>query len=934
MKARNMPGALMIVLLSMVPLAYAADNIVISEVLYDPTGTDSGYEFVELYNPTSASIDISGWKVQSGGTSWATTATLPSAQFIDPYSYYIIGDNETKIGIQLDFEDDITLQNGGDGQGPSDGVRIVNASNSVIDTLIYDINNVNLPPGEGIPAPDVIEGHSLERKPGYLSPTCGNSQDTNNNSNDFIDNANPNPQNSLDSEEPCIAECVANEDCSDGLYCNGVETCAVGQCQAGTPVSCAGNNTAEINTCANNPDNNPFTRDFRQAFTSACNEAADSCAAGPTAVTSTCNKATCGAECEQATQAADCSDGNSTTVDTCLSNCTCINTAQAPEICNNNIDDDGDSATDCYDSNCIGQTNSNGKECCSIGADCSDSLYCNGVETCSASKECQAGATIDCSGSNIAGINACANNPDNNPFTWDFRQAFTSECNEATNSCDIGNSTISYTCSIAACGAGCEQDSDCPADYKCNLANCSCYYAAVPICGDNIKNRQEELCDGSDLNGKTCQDYGYANGQGLSCKTDCSEFIITGCAAVCGNGAKEPGEECDDNNLINGDGCSSACENEAVDDLQVNYARGRITIDGQNAPAGTHYKVEVTSGENNGSIYERVVDENIPAFLLGNGYFDTLDHVIFSTGSSFKITSDNCADSYEGMFQNGGNGDFISQPINLICAVPPVIHSVYHTPASPVETNNVTILANVTDNVGVSSVSVNYTINSTQKYSALMALSSIYSVNLGKFAGGSSITYRIIAKDTSSNEVVSGIYPAYINYSDNDGDGVFDKDDNCVNNSNSNQTDSDTDGMGNVCDACSNDANNDIDNDLVCTGSGFSLPMIDDEDNCPDTANADQANNDANLGDMLGDVCDPDDDNDSHNDADDDFPLDSNRWLFGDLNGDDSINILDWIAIRNRVGAKPGDSSWNGEYDLNGDGEINLLDFIILRNNI
>ena len=30
-------------------------------------------------------------------------------------------------------------------------------------------------------------------------------------------------------------------------------------------------------------------------------------------------------------------------------------------------------------------------------------------------------------------------------------------------------------------------------------------------------------------------------------------------AAVCGNGILETGEECDDGNLINGDGCSSTC---------------------------------------------------------------------------------------------------------------------------------------------------------------------------------------------------------------------------------------------------------------------------------------------------------------------------------------------------------------------------------------
>src|SRR5262249_4989754 len=34
------------------------------------------------------------------------------------------------------------------------------------------------------------------------------------------------------------------------------------------------------------------------------------------------------------------------------------------------------------------------------------------------------------------------------------------------------------------------------------------------------------------------------------------------CRPVCGNGIVEPGEQCDDNNTVNGDGCSSTCQFE------------------------------------------------------------------------------------------------------------------------------------------------------------------------------------------------------------------------------------------------------------------------------------------------------------------------------------------------------------------------------------
>ena len=41
------------------------------------------------------------------------------------------------------------------------------------------------------------------------------------------------------------------------------------------------------------------------------------------------------------------------------------------------------------------------------------------------------------------------------------------------------------------------------------------------------------------------------------------QSAITCPTPVCGNGMQEPGEQCDDGNLSNGDGCSSACMNEA-----------------------------------------------------------------------------------------------------------------------------------------------------------------------------------------------------------------------------------------------------------------------------------------------------------------------------------------------------------------------------------
>ncbi len=50
----------------------------------------------------------------------------------------------------------------------------------------------------------------------------------------------------------------------------------------------------------------------------------------------------------------------------------------------------------------------------------------------------------------------------------------------------------------------------------------------------------------------------------LICPEDCGE-----CASVCGNEELEEGEECDDGNLIDGDGCSSNCEIEVEETFSI-----------------------------------------------------------------------------------------------------------------------------------------------------------------------------------------------------------------------------------------------------------------------------------------------------------------------------------------------------------------------------
>ncbi len=186
--------------------AALAQDVLINEFVYNPDGTDSGNEWIELCNRGAAPVDLSGWGFEVAGTSFSNIFVFPT-QTIAPGEYLLVG-----AGSDLALSG--TLQNGG---SATDGLRLVDDSGAVVDTVLYDEPNTSelLDDAGSIGtefAPAAGSGESLAR-----IPDCEDSSDV---SLDFSVDSSPTPgeTNVLGGGtggSPCDTTVVINEFLAD-----------------------------------------------------------------------------------------------------------------------------------------------------------------------------------------------------------------------------------------------------------------------------------------------------------------------------------------------------------------------------------------------------------------------------------------------------------------------------------------------------------------------------------------------------------------------------------------------------------------------------------------------------------------------------------------------------------------------------------------------
>ncbi|MBS3802758.1 MAG: lamin tail domain-containing protein, partial [Candidatus Thermoplasmatota archaeon] len=85
-----------------------ASSCLINEVMVNPIESDNSNEWIELYNPTNKTINLSGWKLSDN---YATDELLPANTSIQPLfpsqTFVLITDQDTTLTIPVDENDSV-----------------------------------------------------------------------------------------------------------------------------------------------------------------------------------------------------------------------------------------------------------------------------------------------------------------------------------------------------------------------------------------------------------------------------------------------------------------------------------------------------------------------------------------------------------------------------------------------------------------------------------------------------------------------------------------------------------------------------------------------------------------------------------------------------------------------------------------------------------
>ncbi|MBS3148453.1 lamin tail domain-containing protein [Candidatus Woesearchaeota archaeon] len=145
------------IMAALLAVACVSADMVVSQVLYDPIGTESGGEAVELKNTGFEPMDISGWVISTENSQ--KDAIIPAGTIVQPSGSYLIADtgwSQKKDNADwrlADHEETLTL-------GNSDSFVALLNGEVVVDRVMWGAPDEVM---DGVEGPNVKPGMSLLR---------------------------------------------------------------------------------------------------------------------------------------------------------------------------------------------------------------------------------------------------------------------------------------------------------------------------------------------------------------------------------------------------------------------------------------------------------------------------------------------------------------------------------------------------------------------------------------------------------------------------------------------------------------------------------------------------------------------------------------------------------------------------------------------------
>lgn len=127
----------LILLLFLTSLSSA--QVIFSEIMYNPPGSDTGYEWIEIFNPDTSSFNLSQIKLRESNSNHSLTI-IQGSLILSPYSYAIIADDSSlflsthNLPNTTLFDSTFSLSNSGE------ELTLIYLNNTYLTTIFYNVS--------------------------------------------------------------------------------------------------------------------------------------------------------------------------------------------------------------------------------------------------------------------------------------------------------------------------------------------------------------------------------------------------------------------------------------------------------------------------------------------------------------------------------------------------------------------------------------------------------------------------------------------------------------------------------------------------------------------------------------------------------------------------------------------------------------------------